>query len=89
MSLSDESSRVSPVSPDELERLLEQMIAQQRRRVAEYAARVRPNVTDDDLLQPMDVEELRTSPEWNYEDGVLNGYLAAQAAVRRVLRRSK
>ena len=29
---------------------------------------------------------LATSPEWNYEDGLLAGYLAAQMAVRARLR---
>ena len=72
--------------PAAIEALLDELVIHQRRRVALHAARLRPNVTDEDLLQPDDLEELRTSPEWNYEDGILNGYLAAQAAIRRMLK---
>ncbi|HEX2572998.1 MAG TPA: hypothetical protein VH877_25825 [Polyangia bacterium] len=71
----------------ELETLFEQLITQQRRRVADLARRLNARLTDDDLLSPADVPELAQSPEWNYEDGVLHGFLAAQMAVRQKLRR--
>jgi hypothetical protein len=70
-----------------LETLFEQLITQQRRRVADLARRLNARLTDDDLLSPADVPELAQSPEWNYEDGVLHGFLAAQMAVRQKLHR--
>jgi hypothetical protein len=70
----------------ELEKLFEELIAQQRRRVLEHARRLNPQLTEDDVQQPHDFPELAGSPEWNYEDGVLAGYLAAQMAVRARLR---
>lgn len=71
----------------QLEILFEQLILQQRRRVADLARRLNARLTEDDLLSPADVPELAQSPEWNYEDGVLHGFLAAQMAVRQKLRR--
>ncbi|HWE31110.1 MAG TPA: hypothetical protein VHB97_24045 [Polyangia bacterium] len=71
----------------ELERLLEEMIALQRARVLAHARRLNAKLTDDDVQQPHDFPELAGSPEWNYEDGLLAGYLAVQAAMRAALRR--
>jgi len=73
---------------DDLERLFEELIVHQKKRVLEAARRLNPRLTEDDVTQPQDFPELAGSPEWNYEDGILAGYLAAQMAVRaRLLRR--
>ena len=71
----------------DLERLFEELIAQQRRRVLDLARKLNPALTEDDVQQPHDFPELAGSPEWNYEDGVLAGYCAAQMAVRAQLRK--
>jgi hypothetical protein len=73
----------------ELETLLGEMIAQQRARVLAHARRLNPQLTDDDVQQPHDFPELAGSAEWNYEDGLLAGYLAVQAAIRAALRRAE
>jgi hypothetical protein len=70
----------------DLERLFEELIGQQRKRVLDFARKLNPALTEDDVQQPHDFPELAGSPEWNYEDGVLAGYLAAQMAVRARLR---
>ena len=70
-----------------IERLLEELIAHQRKRVLEHARRINPRLTEDDVQQPHDFPELAASPEWNYEDGVLAGYQATQAAIRAQLRK--
>jgi hypothetical protein len=75
--------------PDELDRLFDELIAHQRRRVLEFARRLNPRITDDDVLSPIDMPELARDPEWNYEDGLLAGYLSAQMAVRAALRREE
>lgn len=72
----------------ELEKLLEEMIAQQRARVLAHARRLNGKLTEDDVQQPHDFPELAGSPEWNYEDGILAGYQAVQAAIRAALRRA-
>ncbi len=71
----------------ELEKLLVEMIAQQRARVLAHARRLNPKLTDDDVEQPHDFPELAGSPEWNYEDGLLAGYRAVQAAMRATFRK--
>ncbi|HEX4462473.1 MAG TPA: hypothetical protein VIA18_31065 [Polyangia bacterium] len=70
-----------------IEQLLEEMVVMQRQRVLEHARRINSRLTDDDVQQPQDFPELSGSPEWNYEDGLLAGYQAAQAAVRAQLRK--
>jgi hypothetical protein len=65
-----------------IEQLFEELIAHQRARVLARAQRLVPRITADDVLSPVDMPELSADPEWNYEDGLLAGYLAAQMAVR-------
>ena len=67
---------------DQIEALFEELIVHQKKRVLEHARRLNPRLTDDDVQQPHDFPELHGSPEWQYEDGILAGYLAAQMAVR-------
>jgi hypothetical protein len=77
----------SPDSPDSINLLLDEMIAQQRHRVLEHARRLNPRLTEDDVQQPQDFPELASCAEWNYEDGILAGYQAVQAAIRAQRRR--
>jgi len=65
-----------------IQNLLEEMIQAQRRHLLELAARILPGVTGDDLFQPHDHPALEASPEFNFEDGILAGYLAVRAALR-------
>jgi hypothetical protein len=71
----------------EIERVLEELIGQQKKRVLAAARRLNPRLTDDDVQQPQDFPELAANAEWNYEDGILAGYQSAQAAIRACLRR--
>jgi hypothetical protein len=70
-----------------LESLFEELITHQRKKVLATARRLDPALTEDDIAQPHDFPALAESPEWNYEDGLLAGYLAAQMAVRVRLRK--
>ena len=81
------SRLLDPKVEEALERLLDEMIEQQRARVLEHARRLNPTLTDDDVQQPHDFPELAGSPEWNYEDGLLAGYQAVQAALRATFRK--
>ena len=67
---------------DEIEAVLKDLMAYQHKRVMEHARRLNPRVTADDILNPIDIPELAKSPEWNYEEGVLAGFRAVQAAMR-------
>ncbi len=71
----------------EIERVLTELIVHQRKRVLAHARRLNQTLTEDDVQQPQDFPELAGSAEWNYEDGILAGYLAAQAAIRAELRK--
>ena len=71
----------------EIERVLEELIVHQRKRVLDHARRLNNTLTEDDVQQPQDFPELAGSAEWNYEDGILAGYQAAQAASRAQLRK--
>lgn len=64
------------------DRILDEMIAAQRERLLALAQRLAPGLAPDDLLQPHDYPALAASPDFNFEDGILAGYLAVRAALR-------
>ncbi|HTO88103.1 MAG TPA: hypothetical protein VMR54_11335 [Thermoanaerobaculia bacterium] len=66
----------------ELERLLDEMIDAQRLRLLEIARRIEPGLSPEDLLQPHDHPKISAHPDFNFEDGILAGYLAIRAALR-------
>jgi hypothetical protein len=70
-----------------IEHVLAELIAQQEAKVRRCAASINPRLTGDDLLQPHDFPDLARDPVFNYEDGVLAGLRAADAALRAALRR--
>ena len=70
----------------ELDKLFDELIAQQRGKVLAEARRRNPVLTDDDIEQPHDFPALANDPAWQYEDGILAGYRAAHMAVRAQLR---
>jgi hypothetical protein len=67
---------------DPIDDLLDEMIAAQRQRVVDLARRIEPALGPDDLLQPHDHPGLAKNPDFNFEDGILAGYLAVRAARR-------
>ncbi len=78
------------ITPEELasqvEKLFDELVAQQEKKVLDLARELRPTATWDDLLQPQDLPEVADDPTFNYEDGLLAGLRAARMALRaRVL----
>jgi hypothetical protein len=67
---------------EDFERLLEEMIDAQRRRLFALARRIEPGIAPEDLLQPHDVPRIAGSADFQFEDGILAGYLAIRAALR-------
>ncbi len=67
---------------EEIDRVLEADIGLQRKKVFRLARSLVPTLTEDDMAQPHDYEELRNSDQFNFEDGYLAGLLGAQMAVR-------
>lgn len=68
---------------DELDRLFAQIIEQQRAKALKLGRSIRPNFTDDDMNDPHSHPEVCERPDYAYEDGMLNGFIAAQVAVMR------
>ena len=72
---------------DEIDRLLEAAISQQRAKVLALARRILPHVGPEEVLNPDGFPELAGDGPFNYEDGLLAGLIAAQMAIRAQLRR--
>ena len=66
----------------EIERLLEELITRQQARLLDLARRIEPAITSEDLLQPHNHPKISGNPDFNFEDGMLAGYLAIRAALR-------
>lgn len=64
-----------------IEKLLEELILEQKAKVLACARRIIPYLTADDILQPNDFPELEEHPHFRYEEGVLEGLLTAQMAL--------
>ena len=64
-----------------VEKLLDEMIEQQKGKLLAMARKIVLNATADDLLQPNDFPELEFHPHFRYEEGILAGYQAAKAAL--------
>lgn len=67
--------------PD-FEKLLKEMIQQQKETLLTCARRIVPHVIQDDLLQPQDFPELDCNPDFRFEEGVLVGLEQALQALR-------
>ena len=61
---------------------LQEMIEFQREKLLKLAREILPDTTPEDLRNPQDFPELIKDPLFNYEDGLLAGYLAVQIALR-------
>ena len=61
---------------------LQEMIKFQREKLLKLAREILPDLTPEDLRNPQDFPELMKDPLFNYEDGLLAGYLAVQIAMR-------
>ena len=61
---------------------LQEMIEFQREKLLKLAREILPDLTPEDLRNPQDFPELTKDPLFNYEDGLLAGYLAVQISMR-------
>ncbi len=61
---------------------LDQMVTQQQQKLLRLARELAPGVTPEDIRNPQDFPQLVNDPLFNYEDGVLAGYLSVQMAWR-------
>ena len=62
--------------------LLQEMVEHQQAKVLKVARELVPDATPEDIRNPQDFPELSTDALFNYEDGILTGYLSMQTALR-------
>ena len=62
--------------------LIEEIEQGQYAKLLAFARKIRPNLTEEDLLQPNDYPELEHNPEFRHEEGVLEGVRTVKSAVR-------
>ncbi|WP_201456263.1 hypothetical protein [Chlamydia sp. 17-3921] len=61
--------------------LINEIYENQYKKVQKIGEELIPNITSEDLLQPMDFLELETSPRFRFEEGVLSGIGEVRAAL--------
>ena len=65
-------------------KLLEEMVELQQTKVLKVARDIIPDATPEDIRNPQDFPQLSTDSLFNYEDGILTGYLSLQIALRNL-----
>ena len=73
----------------EIDDLLNRAIEAQRKRVFEIARAIDSRIAPEDLWNPQDLPVVARDARWNYEDGILAGWLSAQMAIRAHLRQKR
>jgi hypothetical protein len=63
-----------------MEKIFDELIELQQTKIKNCAESILPNLTSDDLLQPNDFPQLDNNPYFRYEEGVLEGLMAARMA---------
>lgn len=66
----------------DLSLLLDELIFGQKKELMRIARRIVPNLTEEDILQPIDYPELENNSSFRYEEGVLAGMMTVQMAIR-------
>lgn len=64
-----------------MQKLIDELIEGQKKKLLEHARRIVPYVTPEDILQPNDFPELENHPAFRYEEGILDGMQAMRAAL--------
>jgi len=63
------------------EKLLDELIESQKKKLLSHARRIVPYVTPEDIMQPNDFPELENHPHFRYEEGILDGMQVVRAAL--------
>ena len=70
-----------PSDASSIAQLLQEMVEHQQAKVLKVARELVPDATPEDIRNPQDFPELSTDPLFNYEDGILTGFLSMQTAM--------
>jgi hypothetical protein len=63
-------------------RVMDELVEHQRRKVLELAQRIHPGLTDEDVRNVHDYPDVYGDPIFQFEDGQLAGFIAAQIALK-------
>ena len=66
--------------------LLQELFEHQQTKVLKVAREIVPDATPEDIRNPQDFPDLVGDTLFNYEDGILTGYLTLQTALRKQTR---
>ena len=75
-----------PENRHSTEVLLQELIEHQQTKVLKVAREIVPDATPEDIRNPQDFPDLVADTLFNYEDGILTGYLTLQTALRQQTR---
>ena len=75
-----------PENRQSTEALLQELIEHQQTKVLKVAREIVPDATPEDIRNPQDFPDLVADSLFNYEDGILTGYLTLQTALRQQTR---
>jgi len=67
-----------------INKLLEEMISLQEDKVLKIARELIPHLTPEDIRNPHDFPKLYNNINFNYEDGILTGYLSIKTALSKL-----
>ena len=67
-----------------INKLLEEMIILQEDKVLKIARELISHLTPEDIRNPQDFPELYNNINFNYEDGILTGYLSIKSAISKL-----
>ena len=75
-----------PENRHSTEELIQELIEHQQAKVLKVAREIVPDATPEDIRNPQDFPDLVADTLFNYEDGILTGYLTLQTALRKQTR---
>ena len=75
-----------PEKKHSTEELIQELIEHQQAKVLKVAREIVPDATPEDIRNPQDFPDLVADTLFNYEDGILTGYLTFQTAFRKQIR---
>ena len=75
-----------PENRKSTEKLIQGLIQHQQSKVLKVAREIIPDATPEDIRNPQDFPALVADTLFNYEDGILTGYLTLQTAMRKQIR---
>ena len=85
--MKNEIANAMPGKIKSTEKLIQELMLHQQSKVLKVARDIVPDATSEDIRNPQDFPELVADSLFNYEDGILTGYLSLQTALRKQIKK--